>query len=218
MPCTSKPTDTALGAAFVAAGYVPPEERIVEIGRAAYLKWPHANAAGARRDYVIAQLRGEATFALMFRFAPAALTTAISALLAAIYDEIEAERPERDAGRPAGGGQLGRVAHLTVAPAETSRPAVEPPRTVAARVFALGVASRLDAVRIDGKPLRLCTAAEARAWAAKADAEGRTLRIQALFVLALASGLDGGDVLGERWRDEREIEKLYARAEAHHAA
>lgn len=97
---------TALAQALREAGIVPPDERLMQIAIEAWGKWPRADAGGARRDFVTGKLTGEMTWSMIYGFQPAILTQAVGWLLNRAKEAIEDQRPERDAGKPAGAGHI----------------------------------------------------------------------------------------------------------------
>ena len=78
--------------------------------------------------------------------------------------------------------------------------------------------SRLDTVLVAGKPIGDCTVAEVRAWAGdrkKSMLEaGRDMR----FALSLVSTLPSGAIIRDYYKNGAEVDAIYARAEAEHAA
>jgi hypothetical protein len=111
---------TVMAEAFRDAGYQTADERLDAIAREAWAKWSSHDAGGARRDYVMARLRADLTWALIERWQPAMLTQAVGWLLNRARDEIAAEQPQRNAGKPAGGGRVQSETHPMVAPANPS--------------------------------------------------------------------------------------------------
>ena len=69
------------------------DERLATIAREAWAKWPGANDAGARRDYVTANVRGEPLWTLIKEYErrnphePRVLMTAVGILLNSVKPE-----------------------------------------------------------------------------------------------------------------------------------
>jgi hypothetical protein len=79
--------------------------------------------------------------------------------------------------------------------------------------------SRLDTVLIDGKPIGDCSVSEVRAWAARRDADRRAAGRDVQFALNLVANLPAGTVIREHWAPMlNDVDKMYDRAEAEHAA
>jgi hypothetical protein len=77
----------------------------------------------------------------------------------------------------------------------------------------------VDIVLIDGKPIGDCSVSEVRAWAARRDADRRAAGRDVQFALNLVANLPAGTVIREHWAPMlNDVDKMYDRAEAEHAA
>lgn len=77
---------------------------------------------------------------------------------------------------------------------------------------------RLDTVTVDGKPIGDCTVAEVKTWAERRSADQRSAGRDARFALALVANLPSGAVIRDWWKSGEEVDTIYDRAEAEHAA
>lgn len=272
-PVETKPlSQTAIGEAFRAAGYKTPEERGDAILAEAWRKWPSVNGGGARRDFVMTRLcdeAGEVVLALFKRWQPSTMGLFIGTVL-------NAAKPERDAGKPADGGQektdthnglapvqsrdTGCVSvgggqgiadtHMTVAPANLSRDdarltaerrsepanehatsrqrspdapnltqlAIKHRDATQATVATMVRLSKLDTVMVWDRKIGDCTVADVREWAKHRQFEMRSAGRDAQFALSLIANLPSGAVIRDWYKDLKEVDKMYAAAEAEHAA
>ena len=113
---------TAMAMALRAAGVTYNPDRLGDWALDAWAKYPGAVMGGARRDYIVERLRGEATYELVQQFQPALLAQCISQLLARTEREIRDARPVRDtAVTRLGGGHCGGENHRTFAPTAPSQ-------------------------------------------------------------------------------------------------
>lgn len=113
------PGNGAFAAAFAAAGWVDPLDKLA---RDAWAKWSTADGRGARRDYVKAGLTPALTLALLERYRPHVLRQIIVESIAELL--AEADIGIRDAAKAAGGGQGADDTQESVAPATS--PGVKP--------------------------------------------------------------------------------------------
>lgn len=84
---------TAMEAAFLSAGRQSPEGALLDLAVEAWRKWPAQAAAGARRDFINAALKGDMTWTMLRQFQPGVLAQAVGWLLTQAEDAI------RDQGR-----------------------------------------------------------------------------------------------------------------------
>lgn len=77
--------------------------------------------------------------------------------------------------------------------------------------------SRLDTVKIDGRPIGDCSAGDVRKWAdqRRVDhlAAGRDWR----FAMSLVSGLNSNDIVRDYHKDMNAVDRMYERAQAEYA-
>ena len=231
---------TALAEAFIAAGWREPNDRLLQIALDAWGKCPGESMGGARRDFVVQRLQGEMTFALLTAWQPQAIPQMVGWLLNQARDAI---RNERDAVQTAGRGHSSVETHIAAAPApdagtslrgerasEVAKPTASSPSasitTLADKQAARAARSvevarkltRLDTVLVYGKPIGDCTVAEVKSWATQRQTEAREAARDARFALALIANLPAGATIRDYWRDGAEVDTIYDRAEAEHAA
>lgn len=121
----SKPA-SIMAAAFAAAGWKPPSERLMARAGEAWGKYPGAGDSASRRSYVAEILANDMTWLLMQGHNPPALTAALEDLLRHAADAIAAQAPKnaggRNSGRDGGGGQGPCDAHDDTAPSTNPMP------------------------------------------------------------------------------------------------
>ena len=78
--------------------------------------------------------------------------------------------------------------------------------------------TRLDTFKINGVPIGSCTAGQVRAWAASRKRDSQLALRDERIAMALSSNIPSGDIIRDYWKDEAEIDKVFARAEAEYAA
>lgn len=230
-----------MSAAFEAVGYKQPHDRLMAWAVEAWGKYPMAAEAGARRDYICAQLRCDPTWCLGERYGSVrVMTDWVTALLYHAREMIEAQKPKQVPAERSGEGAIGQAIPIVGSPlrevvAGGGQDCSEPqsPRAPAgkpaavtraelgrrqqaanARRVAVAVErSRLDSVLIDGRPIGDCTVAEVRAWAESRRATAREAARDVRFALSLTANLPSGERLRDWWRDVQEVDRMYERAE-----
>lgn len=187
----------ALGAALMAAGFVPVtfaptpglQHRLREMLRAALRDHPRDHVA-AHRAFLAALVAEPAVELEMLRAERARIARD------ALRQEAEAMRREAQPSRP-GAGRF-RC---------DDRNASARPLNPAAGIAAVNAVARrtlLDTFIVNGRPIGDVTAAEASAWAARRDRDAR-------FVRALTANLPPNDPI-RRWRTPEEAEAMHVAA------
>jgi hypothetical protein len=228
--------DTALAAAFEAAGYEDPLDRI---GAEAWRLFPAAADHEKRRAHVRAQL-DPTTLMLFWQWQPQSAAMAIGMLLNRVKKQNfrDAARRAAEGGQPAVDNQK-LIAPLTSprdrgfahADRAEPRPALlsqttirsgaapnltapaQPASAAAVRAQALIARSALETVTVDGVPIGDLTVWEVRAWMRRRSTDKREAERDLRFALLLTDRLDGNF----RIRDKitpAEADSYYARAEA----
>jgi len=127
-------------------------------------------------------------------------------------------QPETDA---SGGDTTTRNATPKAAPSIASNlTALADKHAAATRASSVALVSlsRLDTVKIGAKPIGDCTVGEVRFWAAQRQHDARAAGRDARFALILAANLSSEKIIRQYWQDPAEVDALYAKAEAEHAA
>jgi hypothetical protein len=247
---------------------VSQNEKLGRLASEAWQKWPASSAGSARRDYIAAGLKLEATWALVEQYQPQVLTYAIGCLLNREKQRLagEGKKPNSDTGlKPVGGGQALHATQTASAPATPSRDHARPqaergsepaklPTTpitgspaaptaqdqaqakaeakqaqlkiLADKQSARGAVSvqvaikwsRLDTVLVFGKKIGVCTVAEVKEWIGIREQEKRDAGRDVLFAQNLVANLPSNAIIRDWWTSGDEVDAMYARAEAEHAA
>lgn len=127
----------------------------------------------------------------------------------------------RDAGSPRGSHAASSVATPNAGSPRGSNLSVLADKQAAAGRQRLATEirlSRLDTVLVDGKPIGDCLVSEVRAWAQRRKDDARTAGRDASFALNLVANLPGDAIIRQWWKRTEEVDQLYTRAEAEHAA
>lgn len=222
--------NTALGQAFLSAGYKPSPKEPIQIALEAWAKWSSGTGDEARRNYVVQRLRDDMTWKGIEQWQPTILTQFVRWLLDSAKAIIEAERPKRrDAGHKpaAGGGHYQLDNHLSDAPASQPntrqsrvgeglgqcsaenhriRAQPSPPSTAGmAAASAIVHLSILQTIKIEGRAIGDWGAGEARSWA-------RRTGINVRFVEMLTHSLPDTDKIS-KWIKPHEAEVIWKRAQ-----
>lgn len=78
--------------------------------------------------------------------------------------------------------------------------------------------SKLDTVMVWDRKIGDCTVADVREWAKHRQFEMRSAGRDARFALSLIANLPSGAVIRDWYKDLKEVDKMYAKAEAEYAA
>jgi hypothetical protein len=210
------------------------EEQLVALAKEAWRRYSGDKNGRARRVFVMGRLCdtlvGGVWRQLMEQFHPGCVTMAVNLLLTRVRKAQLAEEAAAKAAAD-GGGQKESDIHADPAPAVDAIATLAnilypakplPSRTQADKDAAaaragsrLAIAQhRLDSVTIDGKALRNCTVAEARRWLRQRESDLRAAKRDVRFINMLIATLPSNAVIGEYWRNDNEVDQLYAKAEA----
>jgi hypothetical protein len=209
------------------------EEQLVALAKEAWRSCPGDKNGRARRVFVMDRLRdlpgGALSFHLMEQFYPGCVTMAVNLLLTRVR-KVQLEEAAAKAAADGGGQKVSDI-HTAPAPAVDAIATLAnilypakplPSRTQADKDAAaaragsrLAIAQhRLDSVTLDGKALRNCTVAEARRWLRQRESDLRAAKRDVRFINMLIATLPSNAVIGEYWRNDNEVDQLYAKAEA----
>lgn len=198
-------SETAMRSAFQRAGVLTPSQKLDQLAREAWERYPGASEQAARRRVIREALMGQEAWALIEEWKPSLLATAIGWRL----DQAE-EQIRQDAEAKASKATRKNRARLQLV--ETAQP--ESPKAArlareekrAAVLTRTSVKlSKLDTVLVNGQPIGDLTPEEALDWAASRERDIR-------FVMMLTGGLPPGRPIRESWHGD-EADKIYEMAE-----
>ena len=219
-------TNTTMGQAFVAAGYEPPDERLIRIAIAALAAYPRS--IDGVRDAIFTAVRNDT--GLMWVLFERWRRQAVDNLIGEAQGAIRAQRPVVGGGhhergdqqldapsdakprdgagatqRPSGAGHKSHGDHPVQArPAPTN--AERHAALIQAKSEAARVLSKLDTVFINGQPIGRVTPADANAWA-------RSHKTRVRFIEMLTANLPPDRPIGDFIRPE-EADAIWAKAES----
>jgi hypothetical protein len=206
-------SQSAIAAAFTAAGYRSTRERLDEIADAALAE--HPRTLDAARAYVLRTVMNDAVllWTMFERWHGPAADMLLQAAAARRRAKSEAIIDAKTTGSaPPSSGANGVRSTIGESPQRAGSIAAAGPSPAAreeARSAVARVISKLDTFKINGRPIGDCTPEEAMGWRAARVRDAR-------FVYLLASNLPPGRPIRDFIRPE-EAEQFYARAMQEHA-
>lgn len=185
----------------------------------------HPTSAPERRKYIASRCMSQAIYWAMHETNSAALSSAIGWLINLVGEERQPKATTPHATSLVVAAAAGPI--ITQSPDRGPRPAAQPlryrfgfdpdfSRSIAEqnRDAAARARSKLDTVLIGGRPIRFALVSAARQWADMVERDANNLMVDATFIRNLCANLPGDAVIGDKWKDTDEVERLYERSAA----
>jgi hypothetical protein len=219
--------ETAMQLAMKDAGIVSPaeegERNAKGLAHEAWDRYP--SDAKERRKYVASRFMSQGVYWMMQKTNPSDLAFGIGWLINVVGEERQPKVATPSATNLPVASAPGPI--VTQTSDRGPRPGAEPlrykfgfkpdfagPIAEQNRGAAARARSKLDTVLIGGMPLRFSLVSHAREWADITDKDAQTLKTEATFIRNLCMNLPGDTVIGDYWKDQDEVERLYERSAA----